>query len=201
MMMRILALVVPLLCAAGLAQAQSSTVRVRGTIDTIGGNTMQVTDRGGERLTVALAPDLAVTAIVPARVEDIKDGTVIGTAALPGPEGSLRAIEVHIIPGRHDASYGFSVPFDLAPQSTMTNGFATNVVVVGTSRRTLTVRYKGGEKSLVVPPGVPVVTFAAGGRDMLVPGAHVNFTAQRAADGTLRVVRIGVGKDGLVPPM
>ena len=198
-MLRILTLAVCLACAAGLARAQPSTVHVRGTIDTIGGNTMQVIDRGGEHLTFALAPDLAVAAIVPARIEDIKEGTVIGTAALPEPDGSLLALEVHIIPGPHDANYGFSRPFDLAPQSSMTNGFATHVV--GTSGRTLTVRYKSGEKKLVIPPGVPVVTFAPGNRAMLVPGAHVNFTAQRAADGTLNVRRVFVGQDGLVPPM
>lgn len=188
-----------LLCLVGLAQAQAPGGRVRGTIDSIAGDSMQVTDRGGGRVTVALAPGLVVSAVVPATLADLKDGAVIGTAALPGPDGALRALEVHIIPGPHDASYGFSRPFDLAPQSSMTNGFAIHVV--GTSGRTLTVRYNGGEKKLLVPPGTPVVTFAPGSRDLLVPGAHVNFTVEAGAGGAPTVSRVLVGKDGLVPPM
>jgi hypothetical protein len=90
-------------------------------------------------------------------------------------------------------------PFDLKPQSTMTNG--TVGAVTGSVGRTLTVSYKGGEKTIIVPPGTPVVTYEPGSRSLLVPGAHIILFGTQAADGKVTANRISVGKNGLVPPM
>jgi hypothetical protein len=182
----------------GIAQAQSPA-RLRATIDAVKGNSMTLTTRSGDNVTVMLAPDLGVTELAPVKLEDIKPGSFIGTAAMPQPDGTQRALEVHVFPeSMRGSGEGFR-PFDLQPQSTMTNGTVGSVK--GTSGRTLTVTYQGGEQTIVVPPNTPVVTFEPGSPSMLVPGAHIILFGTRLADGEVTAKRISVGKDGLVPPM
>ncbi|HEY1935763.1 MAG TPA: DUF5666 domain-containing protein [Acetobacteraceae bacterium] len=188
------------LVAAGAAQAQTpQPVRLRATIDAITADSISVTTRGGEKDTVALTPKTGVSAIAPVSLADIKSGSFIGTAAMPQSDGTQRALEVHVFPeSMRGTGEGFR-PFDLQPQSTMTNGTVGSVT--GSSGRTLTISYKGGQQTVMVPPGTPVVTFEPGSRAMLVPGAHVIVFASKSADGTLTANRIAVGKNGLVPPM
>lgn len=194
-------LVLSLLPLAGPAMAQQSgtPVRIRGTIDAITPTTMQVTDRGGDKESLALASNLGVTEILPAKLSEVKAGTYIGTAAVPGPNGTLRALELQVFPESRRGVGEGSNPYDLQPQSTMTN--ATVTQVVGTGDKTLTVKYKDGEKTVLVPDNVPVITYAHGDRAMLTPGAHVIITAVKDAQGDLTAQRVSVGKDGLVPPM
>jgi len=183
---------------AALAQG-AAPVRVRGTIDAVDAQTMRVSSREGQPVTLAVAPNLLVTAILPASIADIKPGTYIGTAALPQEDGSLRAFEIQIFPESMRGIGEGHHPWDLQPQSTMTNGTVGDVVV--TQGRTLTLRYKDGEKRVVVPENAPIITYAPATAAMLTPGAHVIITAVRQADGSLVAQRVGVGKDGLVPPM
>ena len=194
-------LVLSLLSLAGpaLAQQAATPVRIRGTIDAIGPTTMQVTDRDGDKRSLDLAANLGITEILPAKLSEVKPGTYIGTAALPGPNGTLRALELQVFPDSMRGVGEGSHPFDLQPQSSMTN--ATVTQVVGTGDKTLTVRYKGGEKTILVPDNVPVITYAPGDRAMLAPGAHVIVSASKDAQGDLTAQRVSVGKDGLVPPM
>ena len=194
-------LVLSLLSLAGPALAQQAVtpVRIRGTIDAIGPTTMQVTDRDGDKRSLDLAANLSVTEILPAKLSEVKPGTYIGTAALPGPNGTLRALELQVFPDSMRGVGEGSHPFDLQPQSSMTN--ATVTQVVGTGDKTLTVKYKGGEKTVLVPDNVPVITYAPGDRAMLAPGAHVIISAMKDARGDLTAQRVSVGKDGLVPPM
>jgi hypothetical protein len=185
---------------AGYAAAQSTeSVRIRGTIGAVNATSLQITSRAGDQLSVALPAQLPVTAIVAAQISDIKSGTYIGTAAMPQPDGTLRALEVQVFPDRMRGVGEGNHAWDLRPQSTMTNGTATDVV--GTEGRTLTLRYKTGDKKLVVPDNVPIITYEPGDRAMLVPGAHVIITADKASSGALTATRVSVGKDGLTPPM
>jgi hypothetical protein len=181
------------------APQTAAPIRVRGTIDAVNAQTMQVTSREGQKLTLAVAPDIGVTAILKASIADIKPGTYIGTAAMPQDDGSLRAFEIQVFPESMRGAGEGHRPWDLQPQSTMTNGTVGDVVV--TQGRTLTLRYKNGEKKVVVPENAPIITYAPATTAMLTPGAHVIITAARQPDGSLVAQRVGVGKDGLVPPM
>jgi hypothetical protein len=187
-------------CLAGTALAQApAPVRVRGTIDAVDAQTMVVTSREGQKVTLAVAPDVGVTAILAASITDIKAGTYIGTAAMPQADGSLLAYEIQIFPESMRGVGEGHRPWDLQPNSTMTNGTVGDVVVA--QGRTLTLHYKDGEKKVVVPEKAPIITYAPATAAMLTPGAHVIITAARQDDGSLVAQRVGVGKDGLVPPM
>ena len=201
MIARRLLLVSALCCWAGTAAVAqgSQMVRIRGTIDAVSPTSIQLTSREGDKLTVVTGDNLTVTEIVPASISDIKSGTFIGTAAVTQSDGSLRALEVQVFPeSRRGTGEGY-YQYDLQPGSSMVNGTAGDVV--GAAGRTLTIHYKGNEKKLVVPQNAPIITYEPGNRAMLVPGAHVIFSATKAADGSLSATRISVGKDGLVPPM
>jgi hypothetical protein len=188
------------LAASGAALAQTpQAVRLRATIEAADATSVSLTTRTGEKVTVALAPDTVVTALVPIKLEDIKPGSFIGSAAMPQPDGTQRALEVHVFPEAMRGTGEGHRPFDLQPQSTMTNG--TVGAVTGSVGRTLTVSYKGGEKTIVVPPDTPVVTYEPGSPALLTAGAHVIVFGTQAADGKVTANRIAVGKNGLVPPM
>jgi hypothetical protein len=174
-------------------------VRLRATIDTSDAGSLGLTTRSGEKVTASLTQDTKVVAIVPIKLEDIKPGSFIGAAAMPQEDGTQKALEVHVFPESMRGTGEGHQPFDLQPQSTMTNG--TVGAVTGSIGRTLKVSYQGGEKTIVVPETTPVVTFEPGSRAMLVSGAHIILMGTRAADGQVTAARISVGKDGLVPPM
>jgi hypothetical protein len=183
------------------ALAQSPTpVRIRGAIEAVDANAMLVKSREGATLKIALADNLGVSAVVPITLSAVDSGKFIGTAAMKKPDGTLQALEVLVFPEAMRGAGEGHYPWDLMPDSTMTN--ATVAAVVSSSAgRELTVTYKGESQKIVVPADVPVVTFEPSDRSMLQPGAHVFLTAQRAADGSLSAARVAVGKDGLVPPM
>jgi hypothetical protein len=188
------------LAASGNALAQApQAVRIRATINAVDAKSLSLTTRTGDKVTVALAPDTAVTALVPIKLEDIKPGSFIGSAAMPQANGTQRALEVHGFAESMRGTGEGHRPFDLQPQSTMTNGTVGSVT--GSVGRTLTVSYKGGEKTIVVPPDTPVVTYEPGSLALLVPNAHVIIFGTQAGDGKLTANRIAVGKNGLVPPM
>jgi hypothetical protein len=190
----------PFCCLGGIAIADDAPpVRVRGTIDTIDAKTMQVTSREGQKITLAVASNIGVTAIIATSIADIKRGSYIGTAAKPQADGTLLAYEIQVFPESMRGVGEGHRPWDLAPESTMTNGTVGDVV--GSQGRTLTLRYKDGEKKVVVPEKAPIITYAPATAAMLTPGAHVIITAVRQPDGSLLAQRVGVGKDGLVPPM
>jgi len=185
--------------AAGAAAAQT-TLRIRGDIDSLQDHVLHVTSRAGEKLVVTLAPDTAVTVIAPSALDAIKQGTYIGTAAMPQADGSVRALEVQVFPESMRGVGEGSRPFDTQPGSTMTN--ATVGSVTGTSGRRLTVNYQGKSTVVDVPANAPVITYEPGTMAMLTPGQHVLiFAATKAADGTITTNRVQVGKNGMVPPL
>ena len=199
MMKPILTAALVLALSGGVAAAQSAA-RIRGTVLSLDGTALHLKDTSGVDLTVALSPSFTVAALVPAKLSDVTPGSFIGAAAETEADGRLVAREVHIFPESMRGAGEGHRAFDLGPRSTMTNGTVGNEVK-GTSSDTLTVAYKGGERTIVVPSGAPVVTFAPGDRALLVPGAHVIVQAQKAEGGALTADRVTVGRDGLVPPM
>lgn len=180
------------------ASAQSAR-RIRGTIESLDGLTLTVQTREGAREKVVLRMEYRVLAVVPASLADVKPGAYIGTAAV-GPKDKLRALEVLIFPEAMRGASEGHMPWDLVPESTMTNA-AIEAEAAGTDGRVLTLVAKGERLQVTVPPDVPVVTFLPAAPEMLQPGAKVFIPVQSAPDGTLTAGLVAVGKDGLTPPM
>jgi hypothetical protein len=181
------------------AQTPAAPQRLRGTIESFDNTTLVVKERSGEVLRLALADTFAVNEVVPTKLASIQAGSYIGTAAMPQADGTLQALEVLVFPEQARGSGEGHYPWDLQPGSTMTN--ATVADVVGQAKgRTLTLRYKDGEKKVLVPEGVPVVTVKPGDRALLVPGAKVLVTAQ-LRDGKPTALRVIAGRNGFAPPM
>ena len=188
-------------CGSVLAQAPAPTQRIRGDVVALDGLSLQVKSRSGETLAIKLADNYVVTAVVKIDVTAIKAGAFVGTATVPQPDGTLTSLEELVFPESMRGSNEGHYPWDLKPGSMMTNATVVDVVSAGQGARRMTLKYKDGEKSIVVPEDVPIVTFEPGEKSMLVPGAHVLLTATKQPDGSLTAARVAVGKNGLVPPM
>ncbi len=182
---------------AGTALAQVPP-RTRGVITAVDGDSVTLRSHAGT-VTLKTTADTGYVGATKASLTAVQSGRFIGTAAVPQPDGTLKALEVTVFPesmrGAGEGNYGW----DLGKNSSMTNG--TIGSVVGTSGRTMTVDYKGGQKKLLVPDDVPVVDLEPGSKSLLKPGAHVVAFGPRGADGSVDAKRIIVGEDGTVPPM
>jgi len=188
------------LALAASAWAQD-TVRVRGTIERVDGNHLIVKSRDGTELKIALAEKALIVAIVKASLSDIKQGSFVGVTGMPQADGSQRAIEVHIFPESMRGTGEGHYPWDLRPGATMTNANVEHMVT-GVDGHTLSVKYKDGEKKLVVPPDATIVTYVPGDKSELKPGTMVFIAAaKKLPDGSLEAPRVNYGKDGLTPPM
>src|SRR5215469_16574301 len=185
---------------ASSASAQDS-VRIRGTIERVEGPIYVVKSRDGTEMKVALAENGLVVAIVKASLADIKQGSFVGATGMPQPDGSQKAIEVHIFPEAMRGTGEGHYPWDLRADSTMTNA---NVEESATSvdGQTLTLKYKTGEKKVIVTPETVIVTYNPSDKSELKPGAKIFIgAAKKQADGSLLTPRINYGKGGLTPPM
>jgi hypothetical protein len=191
-------LAVALMSGAAMAQV-GAPARVRGTVESISGQTLNVKARDGRDVAITMPANLPVLELSTSKLSEIKPGSYIGTAAVPGPNGTLRALEVQVFPESMRGVGEGNRPWDLGAKSSMTNGTVGSLV--GTSGRELVVKYKGGEKKVEVPADVPVVTYAPGSMAMLVAGAKVIVNTAKGPDGNLVTDRVVVGKDGLTPPM
>jgi hypothetical protein len=192
-----------LLLAPAFAAAQApQPMRVRGTIEKVDGQNLTVKSRDGKTLTIKLADKPRITAMVKASLADIKVGDFIGVTGMPQPDGSQKAIGLHIfmnaqrgvVPARF-------TPWDRRPGSTMTNADVTSTVA-GVNGQVLTVKYTDGEKKVTVPPGTPVVRFVPGNANDMKPGAQIFIVAaKKMPDGTIEAPAVNVGRDGVAPPM
>jgi hypothetical protein len=184
---------------AGLAQ-QPQTVRLRGVIENVDGHTVLAKSTKGEDLKLNLADKVLVVAVVKASMADIKEGSYIGSGAMPQPDGSQKALEVHIFAeSMRGTGEGFR-PWDGAANSTMTNG-TVGATVSGVDGPVVTVKYKDGEQKIVVTPNVPIVRFEVADLSALKPGAPFSVVAAvKQADGSFNLSRINVGRDGATPP-
>jgi hypothetical protein len=180
------------------ATAPSPVLRLRGVVQQVSASTLTLKERSGEVIELALPAALVVSEVYPIALADIQPGSFIGTAAVPQADGTQRAIAVTVFPESARGAGEGHRPFDLLPQSTMTNA-TVDQVVAGASGRTLQLKYKDGEKTIVVPPEAPIVTFRPGDRSLLVPGASVSLSAQ-AVNGVPTALRISAGRNGFVLP-
>jgi hypothetical protein len=186
------------LCLAQAVAPPAASVRVRGTVQSVAPGLLTVKDRGGEVLQLVLPDALPVSEVYPLAMGDIQPGSFIGTAAMPQADGSERAIAVMVFPESARGVGEGHRPFDLLPQSTMTNATVADVVTA-TNGRTLQLKYKDGARAIVVPPDAPIVSFRPGDRSLLVPGASVSLTAQMVGDKPT-ISRISAGRNGFALP-
>jgi hypothetical protein len=182
------------------AQRAPVPTRVRGTIESVTGDTMQVKSRSGEDVKLHIATDVNVSGITKISLADIKPGSFIGATTVPGPDGGQNAVEVHVFPESMRGTGEGSRPWDLKPNSSMTNATVAESVV-GNDGHTLLVKYKDGEKKVFVADNTPVVTFVPSDKSELKPGAKVIAFIKQLPDGSFEANRISVGRDGLTPPM
>jgi Domain of unknown function (DUF5666) len=175
-------------------------VRIRGTIERVDGATSVIKARDGAELKVTVADNAQIAGIIKASLSDIKQNAFVGVTAMPQPDGSLNAVEVHIFPESMRGTGEGHYPWDLQPQSTMTNANVEQVVSA-VDGRTLTLKYKDGEKKITVPANAPIVTYVPGDKSDIKPGAKVFIVAVKQADGTLQGRAWRIGRDGLTPPM
>jgi hypothetical protein len=189
-----------LVLAITSAQAQE-VVRVRGTIEKADGGTLLVKTREGNEVTVKLTDNAQVNGVAKAALADIKQNSFIGITAMPQADGTQKAIEVHIFPeARRGAGEGHR-PWDLVPNSTMTNANVEQLVTA-VDGPMLTMKYKDGEKKISVPSNATIVQFVNGDKSELKPGAKIFIAAgTKKPDGTIETGGINVGRDGITPPM
>ena len=183
-----------------IAQQPPSPSRVRGTVEAVDGELLTVKSRQGEEVKLHMTGDIRVVGIAKISLSDIKIGSFIGTTTVPGPDGGANAIEVHVFPEDMRGTGEGSRPFDLRPNSTMTNATVAETVV-GKEGHTLTIKYKDGEKKVTVTPDTPVVTYVPAVKSDLKAGAKVIAVMKKLADGSFETNRVSVGRDGLTPPM
>ena len=187
---------------AGSAMAQGTppAARLAATVVKADGDRLEATDASGKPMSFKLPGDIRITSVATAEPEDIKPGSFVGSAALPGPNGTLTALEVHVFPPSMRGTGEGHRPWGADPNASMTNGTVGDLVV--SHGRTMTLKYgENGTQTIVVPPDVPIVTIDKGDRTLLVPGAHIVAFYTRGDDGTLTASRLTVGKNGTVPPM
>jgi hypothetical protein len=194
-------LTIAVVAVSAASAQQPPTVRIRGTIEAVDGPMLSVKSRDGTDMKVRVADNVAVFGVARTELSEIKEGSYIGVTAMPEPDGTQKAIAVHIFPeSQRGAAEGFR-PWDLRPNSTMTNATVAETVK-GSDGHNILVKYKDGEKKVLVPPGTPIVTFVAGDKSELKPGAKIIiFSAAKKDDGTLEAARVNVGRGGITPPM
>jgi len=183
-----------------IAQQPPSPTRVRGTIEGVDGDMLMVKSRSGEDVKLHMTSDMKVVGIVKISLADIKLGSFIGTTTVPGPDGQQNAVEVHVFPEDMRGTGEGSRPYDLRPNSTMTNATVAQQVAANDGQ-TLMIKYKDGEKKVTVGPDTPVVTYVPGAKADLKAGAKIIAFVKQLPDGSFESNRISVGRDGLTPPM
>lgn len=191
-----------LVLASAAAQAPGPS-RVRGTITSFDGNVLSVKSREGQDLKIELAPNATFAYMKKVDLADIKPGTPLGTTAVRDKEGRLVARELHLFnPDKPIPGEGHR-PWDLEPNSTMTNGSVTSIAnarVESADGRELTLKYKDGEQRVLIPAGIPIVMAVDGDRSLVKPGETAYIAVNAAPDGKLTAMRVQVSKDGVKPP-
>lgn len=197
-MKRLLLIALAFYC--GISAAQDPTiVRLRGEVQSYEAPKLVLKERSGKVIAMTLPEGLPIAEVIPTDITAIQPGAFIGTAAVARADGQLQALEVVVFPEAARGSGEGHYPWDLKPDSTMTNATVADLAR-STQGRTLTLRYKDGEKKVLVPDGVPVVTFRPGNPALIVPGAKV-FIVTEMIDGEYAPRRFLIGRNGFQPPM
>jgi hypothetical protein len=193
---------VVVMLAGSIAVAQTpAPLRVRGTIDSVNGSTLNVTTRDGSKKVIKLADNAVVGGVAKASLSDVKQGGFVGITAMPQPDGTQKAVEIHIFPEAARGTGEGHRPWDLMPNSTMTNATIDSEVAISDGQK-LVLKYKDGEKTFIVPANVTVVSFVPATAADLKPGAKIFVVAgAEQPDGSIAAPRINVGLNGITPPM
>src|ERR1700676_2936121 len=198
---RLLAVLGFALVWVALPASAQETGRIRGTIESVDGPVYVVKNRDGAELKLTVTENPLFVAIVKSTIADIKPGMWVGSTGMTQPDGSQKAIEVHIFPESMRGTGEGHYDWDLKPNTKMTNANVEQTVA-GTDGPVLSVKYKDGEKKLMVTPETAVVTYVMGDKNDLKPGTKIFVGAgKKQADGTVQTPRVTYGKDGLTPPM
>jgi len=186
--------------AAAQNTPQSTPTRIRGTVEKLDGQTLTVKSREGPELTIVLAPDFAVSYLVKKGLGDVKAGDYVATTSMKGTDGKNHAVELRIFPESLRGVAEGQFPWDLMPDSLMTNATVSGVTAAPQGQ-TLKVNYKGNESEIVVGTDTPIFGYGSGDATLLKPGAAVFLVAQKKPDGSLSAGRVTAEKDGVKPPM
>lgn len=175
--------------------------RVRGTISAFDDHTLTVKTPSGALVTVALAPNFTVRTVVRKRLADIHNGDFVASTSIRGTDGNLHAIEVHIfLAAQRGVVPEGQIPWDLAPDSLMTNAIVEGIAIVK-GGRVLTVTYKGQSTDIEVGRKTPIVAYAPGDPNMLKTGRAVFIIGPKRPDGTVAANNVTVESKGVKPPM
>jgi hypothetical protein len=186
---------------AALAQAPADTVRVRGTVQSVDGSMLTVKSRDGADLKIKLADNAVIRTVTGKTVADVKQGLFVGITAMPQPDGTQKAVEIHIFPEAARGTGEGHRPWDLIPGSTMTNANVDSEVAISDGKK-LVLKYKDGDKTFIVPDDIKVVMFAPGTAADVKPGAKIFIVAaKKLPDGTLEAPGATVSSGGVDPPM
>jgi hypothetical protein len=180
--------------------SDAAPTRVRGTVEKLDGQTLLIKSRDGKAVTIGLAPNFTVLGVAKRSLSDIKAGDYVASTSAKGADGKLHAIEIHIFPEEMRGVGEGQRPWDLVPDSLMTNATVSGLTAAPQGQ-VLKVAYKGGETEVIVAPDTPIVTYVSGDAGLLKPGAAVFVIAQQKADGSLTAARVTAEKDGVKPPM
>src|SRR5258708_5386768 len=187
--------------ACSTAGAQDTPpVRLRGTVESFAAPNLVIRERSGKILRLKLPEETRVAEVIPTDITSIQPGSFIGTAALPRADGKLESLEVVVFPEAARGAGEGHYPWDLKPDSSMTNATVADLAR-SPGGRTLILRYKGGEKTVIVPDCVPIVTMRPGDHALIVPRAKVLIVADVGDDDELTIRRLLIGRNGLTPPM
>jgi hypothetical protein len=190
-----------LAATAALAQAPADMVRVRGTVQSVDGSMLTVKSRDGADLKIKLADNAVIRTVTGKTVADVKQGLFVGITAMPQPDGTQKAVEIHIFPEAARGTGEGHRPWDLMPGSTMTNANVDSEVAISDGKK-LVLKYKDGDKTFIVPDNVKVVMFAPGTATDVKPGAKIFIVAaKKMPDGTLEAPGATVSSGGVDPPM
>jgi hypothetical protein len=186
---------------AALAQAPADMVRVRGTVQSVDGSMLTVKSRDGADLKIKLADNAVIRTVTAKTVADVKQGLFVGITAMPQPDGTQKAVEIHIFPEAARGTGEGHRPWDLMPGSTMTNANVDSEVAISDGKK-LVLKYKDGDKTFIVPDNIKVVMFAPGTAADVKPGAKIFIVAaKKMPDGTLEAPGATVSSGGVDPPM
>ena len=198
-MMRTLgASAVALLFAASFAAAQApQTVRVRATLENVSVPMLTAKARDGAEMKIKLADNAPVNEVVKASLADIKENSYIAVTAMPQPDGSQKAVAILIFPEAMRGVGEGHRPWDLEANSTMTNATVADQVA-GTDGQTVTVKYKDGDKKILVTPATIIVTYKKAATSDLKAGQKIFVAAaKKLDDGTLEAPNVAYGDVGV----
>ena len=181
------------------ASAQDKPVRVAGMVESFDGQVLAVKSSNLGEVKINLTADATVFGVAKATLADVKSGSYVGIGAMPQPDGSQRAVQVTVMAESQRGLSEGHRPWDARPNSTMTNG-TVDQTVSGVDGQVLTVKYRDGEKKIVVPPDAVIQAYVVSDKSELKPGAHIAIVrAVKKPDGSLEANRINVGRGEVVP--